>query len=53
MKDEQNIIIKSRTSSEPIKLAHFLVLLVRKYMVKKYLISDRFDSLDRLFPKVF
>ena len=37
------IIKKWRTSSEPTKFAQFLVVSVRKYMVKKYLISDRYD----------
>ena len=37
------------TSSEPTKFAHFLVVSVRKCMVKKYLISDRFSFLDLFF----
>ena len=31
------------------KFAHFCVVSVRKYMVKKYLISDRFGLLGRFF----
>ena len=42
-------IKKWRTSSKPTKFAQFWVVLVRKSMVKKYLISDRFDFLDSCF----
>ena len=31
------------TSSEPMKFAQFLVVFIRKSMLKKYLISNRFD----------
>ena len=44
---------KWRTSSTCTKFAHFWVVPVRKYMVKKYLISDRFDLLDCFFSQFF
>ena len=44
---------KRRTSSTCMKSAHFLVVSVRKYMVKKYLIYDRFDFLERFFFEFF
>ena len=40
-------------SSKPTKFAQFLVFSVRKSMVKKYLISNRFDFLDRFFASFF
>ena len=53
MKDEQKIIKKQMTSSEPTKFAQFLVVSVREYMIKKYLISDRFGFLERFFFAFF
>ena len=53
LKDEQIIIIKRMTSSICTKFVHFLVVLVRKYMVQKFLISYRFDFLDRFFFATF
>ena len=53
LKDEQKIIEKWRTSSASTKFAYFWVVSVRKYMVKKYLISDRFDFLEQFFFRVF
>ena len=41
------------TSSLCMKFAHFLVVLVRKCMVQKFLISYRFDFLDRFFLRFF
>ena len=52
MKDKEKIIKKRRTSSAPRKFAQFLLVLVIKSMVKKNLISDRFDFLIRLFFRV-
>ena len=51
MKDDQKWLKKWRTSIASTKFAHFCVVSVRKYMVQKYLISDRFDLLDRFFPR--
>ena len=44
---------KRMTSSEHTKFAHFWVVSVRKYIVQKYLISYRFDFLDRFFSRLF
>ena len=53
-KYERKIIEKRMTSSVATKFAQFLVISVRKCMVKKYLISDRFSFLDRFFfPAMF
>ena len=41
------------TSSEPKKFAQFWAVSVRKYMVQKYLISDRFGFLERFCFRVF
>ena len=41
------------TSSICTKFAHFLVVLVRKCMVQKFLISYRFDFFDRFFSRFF
>ena len=46
LKYEQKIIEK-RMTCEAMKFAQFLVVSVRKCMVKKYLISDRFGFLGR------
>ena len=53
LKCEQNIIEKRMTSSICTKFAHFLVVLVRKYMVQKFLISYRFDFLIFFFSRFF
>ena len=45
--DEQKIIEKRMTSSKATEFAQFLVVLVRKCMVQKFLISNRLDFLDR------
>ena len=42
-------IKKWRTSSASTKFTHFWVVSIRRYMVKKYLNSDRFNFLDQLF----
>ena len=44
---------KWRTISELMKFAHFWIVSVRKSMVKKYWISDRFDFFDRFFSAFF
>ena len=44
---------KRMTSSICMKFAHFWVVLVRKCMVKKFLISYRFEFLDRFFSAIF
>ena len=46
-------IKKLSTGSEPTNIGQFLVVSVRKYMVRKYLISNRFDFLDRFFFAFF
>ena len=46
-------IEKWMTRSVATKFAQFWVISVRKCMVKKYLISDRFSFLDRLFSVIF
>ena len=47
------IIKKRMTSSEHTKFAQFLVVLVRKCMVQKFLISYRFVLLDRFVFRDF
>ena len=47
------IIKKRMTSSICTKFAHFWVVLVRKCMVQKFLISYRFDFFDRFFFRDF
>ena len=49
MKDEKNKIKKLRTSSTATKFAQFLVVWDKISMVKKYLISDRYDFVDFFF----
>ena len=46
-------IKKWMTSSIWTKFAHFWVVLVRKCMVQKFLISYRFDFLDSFFSAIF
>ena len=46
-------IKKWRTSSASTEFVHFWVVLVRKYMVKKYLISNCFDFLEPFFCVFF
>ena len=53
LKYEQKIIEKRMTSSVATKLAQFWVISVRKCMVKKYLISDRFFFFILFFSRCF
>ena len=53
MKNEQKRIKNKRPSSEPTKFAHFFVVLFKKYMVKKYFISNCFGFFIVLFPPFF
>ena len=52
-KDEQKINKKWMTRYKVRKFAHFLVVSVRKSMVKTYLISDRFDYFDQFILQGF
>ena len=52
MEYERKLIKKRITGSICTKFAHFSVVLVRKCMVQKFLISYRFDFLD-LFLRFF
>ena len=52
-KYEQKIIKKWRTNSVSTKFVYFWVVSVRKYMVKKYFIFDRFYFLCRFFSRFF
>ena len=47
------ILEKRMTSSICTKFAHFWVVLVRKCMVQKFLISYRFDFFDRFVSSIF
>ena len=53
LKYERKIIEKRLTISEPTKFAQFWVISVIKYIVQKYLISDRFEFLERFCFRVF
>ena len=50
-KYEKKVVKKWRTNSVSTKFVHFWVVSVSKYMVKKYLIFDRFDFLCRFFSR--
>ena len=47
------LLKKWMTSSEHTKFAQFWVVSVRKWMVKRYLISECFSFLDVFFPVMF
>ena len=49
LKYEQKVIKEWKTRFTSMKFVHFWVVLVRKCMIKKYLISDCFGFLDWLF----
>ena len=54
LKYEQKIIKnEGLPSSEPTKFALFLVVLVRKCMVQKFVISYRFVFFNRFFSAIF